>query len=80
MQMVAFAKDPKGENIFAKSTNFSADSTDGTNTGIGRRSTLATIDSQKSLKVNTENGESIDKQKSLNGNTENGEGIALEAH
>ncbi len=42
MQMVAFAKDPKGENVFSKSKTISAHSTNGTYGIDGRQPTCVT--------------------------------------
>ena len=54
--MVAFAKDPKGENIFAKSNTISAHSTNGTHVTNGRRPTLeTTMDMSLKVNGNTEN-------------------------
>ncbi len=55
MQMVAFAKDPKGENIFSKSRTISAHSTNGTHGTNGRRPTLdTTLDISLKVNGNTE--------------------------
>ncbi len=47
MQMVAFAKDPKGENIFAESRTIGSHSTNGTHGTDGRQPTrVTTMDRQ----------------------------------